>query len=121
MPLKISGFWANLQWSDWLYGLLYGAIGGGSNSVNAAFGAILVDPKDFSFGSAKSFKLMGWTFAFSALMSMFLYLKQKPLPDKIVEKTLTSQTTTDARGAMVTVEKMVEKTTQVVPAEEKKP
>ena len=79
-------FWATLAWDDWIYGLMYGAIGGGSNSVYAAFGALVVDPKDFAFGSAKSFRLIGWVFAFSALMSAFLYLKQKPLPDQVKQR-----------------------------------
>ena len=79
--MKLSSFWQNLAWDDWIYGLLYGAIGGGANAVYAGFGALAVDSHDFALGSAKSFKLIGWVFAFSAIMSAFLYLKQKPLPE----------------------------------------
>jgi hypothetical protein len=84
--MKLSNFWGSLDWSLWVYGLLSGAIGGGANAVYAAFGAMVIDPHDFAFGSAKSFQLMGWVFLFSAAMSAFLYLKQKPLPDIVSEK-----------------------------------
>jgi len=103
-----SKLWGALNWDDWVYGLLYGAIGGGSNSVYAAFGALVVDPRDFAFGSAKSFKLIGWVFVFSALMSMFLYLKQKPLPDRIETQEKTKIVSTDQHGGVVTVQKTVQ-------------
>jgi len=116
--MRLSGFWTGLDWNGWSYGLIKGAIAGGATSVYAAFGALIVDPHDFAFGSAKSFKLIGWVFAFSALMQTFAYLSKSPLPDKIVvEKTQTSQTTTDSKGAVVTIDKTVEKTTQVLPIE----
>lgn len=118
--MRLSGFWTGLDWDGWSYGLIKGAIAGGATSVYAAFGALIVDPHDFAFGSAKSFKLIGWVFLFSALMQTFAYLSKSPLPEKItVEKTLTSQTTTDAKGGTVTVDKVVEKTTQVVPIDAK--
>ena len=103
----MSSLFRDLDWGNWTYGLLYGSIGGGANSVYAAFGALVVDPKDFAFGSAKSFKLMGWVFAFSALMSAFFYLKQKPLPDKMTSKEQTSLVATDAKGSTITMEKTV--------------
>ncbi len=76
-------FWSTFAWDDWIYGLLYGAIGGGSSAVYAAFGASVVDPHDFAFGSAKSFHLIWLVFLFAAIMSTFLYLKQRPLPDRV--------------------------------------
>ncbi len=105
----------SLNWADWLYGLFYGSIGGGANAVYAAFGAAIVDQKDFSFGSAKSFKLMGMVFLFSALMSAFLYLKQKPLPDRVIIKKQTSMTTIDDSGSKITVEQTTEKSSPVKP------
>lgn len=112
MSDRIKGFWASLNWSDWSYGLLYGIIGGASNSVYSAFGALMVDPQDFKFGSPKSFHLIGWVFLFSALMSAFLYLKQKPLPDmKKVEQTVE---VTEVKGKPVATVTTV-KETSVVP------
>lgn len=112
MSDRVRGFWASLNWDDWIYGLIYGAIGGGSSSVYAAFGALIVDPHDFAFGSAKSFRLIGWVFAFSALMSAFLYLKQKPLPEmKRREETVE---VTEVKGKPVATVTTV-KETSVVP------
>jgi hypothetical protein len=84
--MKLHDFWRNLAWDQWAYGLFSGAIGGGANAVYAAFGAAVIKPKAFPFGSVESFQLMGWMFLFSAAMSGFLYLKQKPLPDVVSEK-----------------------------------
>ncbi len=117
MSERIKGFWASLAWDSWAYGLLYGMIGGASNSVYSAFGAMIVDPKDFSFGTLKSFELIGWVFAFSALMSAFLYLKQQPLPEmKKVEQTVE---VTEVKGKPVATVTTV-KETSVVPIESPK-
>ncbi len=79
--MKLSGFWAGLDWDNWAYNLIKGLITGGATSVNAAFGALLTDPKDFAFGSEKSFHLIGWTFAFGALTSTFAFLSKSALPE----------------------------------------
>lgn len=78
---KLNGFWTGLDWDNWLYGLIKGFIGGGATSVYAAFGTMIVDPKDFAFGSSKSFQVMGWVFFFSALMSTFAFLSKSALPE----------------------------------------
>jgi hypothetical protein len=77
----------NLAWGSWFYGLIAGAIGGGSAAVTGGFSASVIDPKDFGFGGTQSLKLMALTFGFSALMSAFLYLKQNPLPSIRTEDT----------------------------------
>lgn len=112
MSEQVKRFWSSMNWDAWLYGLLYGVIGGASNSVYSAFGALMVDPKDFAFGSAKSFHLIGWVFAFSGLMSAFLYLKQTPLPEmKKVEQTVE---VTEVKGKPVATVTTV-KETSVIP------
>ena len=114
MSERVKGFWASLNWADWAYGLIYGMIGGASNSVYSAFGAMIVDPKDFAFGSGKSLHLIWLVFAFSALMSAFLYLKQKPLPEmKQREETVE---VTEVKGKPVATVTTV-KETSVVPME----
>lgn len=70
----------DLDWGSWLYGLLWGSIGGGANSVSGALGAAIVDPQHFAVGSAASFKLMGMIFLLTFLKDGALYLAQKPLP-----------------------------------------
>lgn len=116
--MRLSGFWSGLDWSSWSYGLIKGAISGGATAVLGAFSNAIVDPHDFALGSAKSLHVMLMMFVAAGALQTFAFLSKTPLPDKIVvEKTQTSQTTTDAKGAVVTIDKTVEKTTQVVSAE----
>jgi hypothetical protein len=77
----------------WLYGLLHAAIGGGAGAVTAGFSASLIAPKELSFGGMASLKLMGLCFCVNAAFSMFLYLKDSPLPKVIEEKTTTTTQT----------------------------
>lgn len=70
----------SLDWGNWIYGLLWGSIGGGANAVSGAMAASMVDSKDFAFGSAQSLKLMGAIFLFTFVKDAALYLKQNPLP-----------------------------------------
>jgi len=70
----------NLDWGSWIYGLLYGAIGGGASAVVSGVTVALNDPKDYGVGSGKFMELVITVFLANAAMSMFLYLKQSPLP-----------------------------------------
>jgi hypothetical protein len=85
--LKHLDFWG------WIYGLLSAVIGGGASSVTAAIAASIIKPQDFALAGAASIKLMLSVFAINALISLFLYLKQSPLP-KIVDSTTTTDSTT---------------------------
>jgi hypothetical protein len=96
-------FFRDLDWGNWLYGLFYGSIGGGANSVSGALGAVIVDPKHFAFGSAASFKLMGVIFLLTFMKDASLYLAQKPLPPiKTVTTTETVQQTTRPASTITT-------------------
>jgi hypothetical protein len=96
-------FFRDLDWGNWLYGLFYGSIGGGANSVSGALGAVIVDPKHFAFGSTSSFKLMGVIFLLTFMKDASLYLAQKPLPPiKTVTTTETVQQTTRPAATVTT-------------------
>lgn len=112
MSNRVKGFWGSLNWADWFYGLIYGAIGGGATTVYAAFGTMIIDPHDFAFGSPKSLHLIWLVFSFSALMSAILYLKQKPLPD--MKKREETVEVTEVKGKPVATVTTV-KETSVVP------
>jgi hypothetical protein len=75
----------HLDFRGWVYGLLSAIIGGGAGSVTAAIAASIIKPQDFALANAASFKLMFSVFGINALISMFMYLKQSPLP-AIVEE-----------------------------------
>ncbi len=85
----------NLDWGSWIYGLLYGAIGGGASAVVSGITVALNDPKDYGIGSGKFIGLVVTVFVANAAMSMFLYLKQTPLP---AVKTVATVQTVEQEG-----------------------
>lgn len=90
-PLK------DVDWENWIYGLLAGAIGGGSAAVTGAFAAATVD-SHFALGTKDNLKLMGAVFAVSAAKDFFLYLKQNPLPKWRITTVETTTTETTVRS-----------------------
>ena len=98
-----------LDWGNWLYGLFAGCIGGAANAVSGAVAALVVDAKDFSAGSAHSFKLMAAIFCLTFLKDAALYLTQHPLP---TVKTVTTVETVEKQvHPTATVTTTVEQTT----------
>ncbi len=110
--MKLSGFWSGLEWDQWSYGLIKGALSGGATSVYAAFGAMVVDKNDFAIGGLKSFELIAWVFTFAALMQTFAYLSKTPLPE-MKKREESVATITQPGQATVTVATVKE--TMVVP------
>jgi hypothetical protein len=97
----------DLDWGSWLYGLLWGAIGGGSSAVVSGITVALNDPKDYGIGSGKFMGLVCTVFLANAAMSMFLFLKQSPLPPV---KTVTTVETVNQKTPTTTVTTKVEQT-----------
>ncbi len=69
-----------LDFSDWLRGLVAAIVSGGSAAVVSGVTVSTIDPDKFG-GGAHMLSLMGILFVTNGAMGMFLYLKQKPLPD----------------------------------------
>ena len=65
---------------DWLYGLAAAVIGGGANAVVGGITINMIDPKHFNAGNFDFYKLVAAMFMANAVISLFMYLKQKPLP-----------------------------------------
>src|SRR4051812_28333217 len=98
----------NLDWGSWVYGMLWGAIGGGASAVVSGVTVALNDPKDYGIGSGKFIGLVVTVFIANAAMSMFLYLKQNPLPTM---KTVTTvQTVEKQQNPPVVVTTTVQQT-----------
>lgn len=76
----MSALLSSLDWSDWIYGLFAGSIAGGASAVVSCVTVALNDPKDYGVGSGKFLTLFATVFITNAVMSMFLYLKQNPVP-----------------------------------------
>lgn len=74
----------------WMYGLLAGAVG----AIAQAFLNILTNPGTFDIFSVPGWKNIVSTATTSALVSIFLYLKQSPLPVKKVKRTRATKVVT---------------------------
>ncbi len=109
----ISGFWRNLDWDNWIYGLISALIGGGSGAAGSAVGVMVVDPRDFNLDHLSMvFKVMVVTFIVGAAQPFFAYLHQSSLPKaKVVTITETIKVTPP-----VTTKFTVEET-KLIPAE----
>lgn len=80
-----------LDWTDWLYGLVGGFIGGGASGVIASLAAMGITPESYnlSLKLGSTLKLFLACFILNGAISMFLWLKQKPLPELIERETVT--------------------------------
>ncbi len=108
----------NLDWGNWIYGLLWGSIGGGANAVSGAMAASMVDSADFSFGGTRSLKLMGAIFLFTFVKDAAFYLKQNPLP--AIKTVTTVETVKRTAYPPATVTTTIEKT-EIAPAKPAEP
>lgn len=109
MAEKVSSLFSNLDWGNWFYGLISGIIGGGASAVTSGISVSMIDPKDWSIGSAKFFTLCGIVFLANGMLSAFFFLKQTPLPP-LARVTVTSVGRASDPNPMVTtkVETMAE-------------
>lgn len=81
----------HFDWGNWLYGLFWAVIGGGSNAALAALVVNLQDPKDYNATTWAFFNLTMTLFCYGAVKDFFLYLKSHPLP-ALIEKTVETHT-----------------------------
>jgi hypothetical protein len=71
---------SDLNWGDWIYGLISAFIAGGSSAVVSGFVVAINDPKDYNFSQWKFYYLVFSVFAASGTLNFFAYLKQNPVP-----------------------------------------
>lgn len=87
----------HLDFLGWFYGLMAAIVSGGSSSVTAAVSAGFLDPEKFNLTHPMAtIKLMMAVFILNALLGMFLYLKQSPMPP-IIEDSVTQYTGPDPK------------------------
>ena len=107
----VNNFWSNLDWDNWLYGLIAGFLGGGSGAVISGVVVSVNDPSHYNLGSRDFYVLVLSVFMANGMLNFFTYLHQNPLPKARVVTTTETVTATPPVTTKVTVEK-----TEVVPA-----
>jgi hypothetical protein len=73
-----------LDWKPWLYGLAAAGIGGAASGITGGGIVYVIDPRQFNIWTAAFWQLVAALLVLNGGFSMWLYLKQSPLP-KIVE------------------------------------
>jgi len=88
MKLTLPAGFGNLDFTDWLRGLVSAFVSGGATGASAAFvGSTLT--KDLAVGTSKFFIELLAVFTISGTLSMLNFLRTKPIPDmKIVTTTV---------------------------------
>jgi|HubBroStandDraft_4_1064222.scaffolds.fasta_scaffold3159919_1 hypothetical protein len=66
-----------LDWGGWVRGVVGAFISGGAGAVGSGFAAMKLDTNH----DLNVFALMGWTFLFSAVISLAKYLQVTPVPE----------------------------------------
>ena len=102
--LTVAG---NLDFSDWVRGLLSAAISGGSSAVSGGAGASLLAPEHFNIHNGQLYELVIGMFCFNAFISLSKFLALHPLPD-LKTVTTTVEITTQGNQAPKTVETVAE-------------
>lgn len=72
-----------LNWSGWFYGSVGAMIGGGSSAVVASLTAMGITPERYNLTThlQETMKMFGACFLVNGLVSLFLWLKQRPVPE----------------------------------------
>lgn len=96
---------SNLDWGNWIEGMLAAFIGGGATSVVGGVTASLMDPEKFNFSTGKFYGLVATMFAVNGTLGFFAYLKQNPIP-KV--KTTVTATEVVQTGTTTTVHQVSE-------------
>jgi hypothetical protein len=105
--MQLPGGLGNLDWSDWIKGIVAAFVGGGAGAVTSGIVVSLGDPQQYNMGTQKFYVLVGSVFLMSGLMNMMAFLRSKPIPD-VKQR----ETTVESMGGQI---KTTIKETEMVP------
>lgn len=105
-----------LDWDDWVYGVVAAFIGGGASAFSAGVATVFNHPT--SIWAKEFWSIVSTTFVVAGLLSLMTFLRTKPVPEKKI--TATTQTISSPGLPTVTIETNVEKRIeQITPPTEK--
>jgi hypothetical protein len=90
-----AGF-GDLDWTNWIRGVVSGFVSGGASAVVSGFTVGLMDSTDYNLQNGKLWTLIVALFIVNGVLGMMLYLAKSPLPD--VKQVTTKVQTTETRG-----------------------
>lgn len=90
----------NIDFTDWIRGLVAAFIGGGAAAVSAGFVVSAKDPQHYALGSASFFQVAGSVFLVSGTINAMAFLRTKPIPDL---KTVTTSVAITQQSGQPTV------------------
>ncbi len=86
-----------LDFGDWAKGLISAFVSGGATAVTGGAAVTMVDPDHFAVGTSKFIEVTAAMFLMSGTMSMFAFLRTKPIPDV---KTITTAVATTVQAGL---------------------
>jgi hypothetical protein len=105
MKWQLPFGFGQLDFEDWVQGLVSAFIGGGAAAVVSGVVVSVKDPDHYSIGGASFYQLVFAVFMASGLLNAMAFLRTKPIPDKLVEKTVEVTKTTGKPATVVTTVK----------------
>jgi hypothetical protein len=78
---QLPGGLGNLDWSDWIKGIVAAFISGGAGAVTSGVVVSVGDPQQYNMGTQKFYMLVGSVFLMSGVLNMMAFLRTKSLPD----------------------------------------
>lgn len=86
--MKLPAGLGDLDFGQWAYGLVAAFLGGGASAFAAGIANILNHPNE-SIWHVEFWSTVGTTFVIAGMISMFAFMRNKPLPEL---KTVTNTT-----------------------------
>lgn len=71
----------DLDFEDWLRGLIAAFVQGGASVVTGGITVASMDAKDYYMGSHKLYALVGAMFTVNGILGAAMFLRQKPVPE----------------------------------------
>jgi len=109
----------DVEWDDWIRGIVAAFIGGGASAFSAGVADLLNHP-GVSIWNREFWSVVSTTFVIAGLIALFAFLRTKPIPDKKVVTTTVQKTQVDAPNVPDKVVTTVQEThTEPIAKEEK--
>ena len=106
------GWFGNIDFTDWVRGLVSAVISGGASAVTSGFVMAANDPAKYAVGTSASLKLMTTFFLINGFLAGMNFLRTKPLPE-LKTVTTTTETTEHVKSPAATVVTTVEEVKKV--------
>jgi len=109
-PTMLPFGFGELDWGDWVHGVIAAFLGGGASAFSAGVANVLNHPTH-GIWNAEFWSEVSTTFVIAGLIALMAFLRTKPAPDK---KVVVTTTQTLEQGPPITKTTVVETHTEPI-------